>query len=102
MVHSPDGKDVAEVDWATAASTQPGRAQWAAFLSNCSHEAGQAGHRVMLTYNLYQHPPPKPKDGPQFPGLNPSSTSLHAKLTKALRSPGFMPKGGMLAFALEH
>ncbi|RMX85143.1 hypothetical protein D0868_15372, partial [Hortaea werneckii] len=88
-------------------STAPPPAiNWSAFYSDCFHEVRpvHTGHRLTLTYNLYlsrgtgflNTPPLLPRR------LLPHALPLVPYLHHALANPGFKPKGGYLAFWLQH
>ena len=81
-------------DW----SSSPGSAQWASFFSDVEHEVlpVTSGHRVTLTYNLYQ--------STTIPAqmLDVTCTGLYTELWIALQTPHFMRYGGTLGFFCQH
>ncbi|KAF9474004.1 hypothetical protein BDN70DRAFT_885332 [Pholiota conissans] len=87
-------------------------AAFAAFFSDVEHEVTEvtSGHRVSLTYNLYNTAPVDTK----VANISPTSTgvttwddsqkvnALKEALTSLLRVPTFLPDGGLLAFSLAY
>lgn len=75
--------------------------RWVAILSNTEHQVREitSGHRLTLTYNLFTVDPV-----PTI-ALYTKEIQLHPfyqKLSQCVRDPGFLPKGGILGFGLEH
>lgn len=67
--------------------------QWAAFYSDCEHEVLEvtAGHRVTLTYNLYDR-----NDGSNQPSLScmrPSQLPLYDHVQHIIGEPDFLHDG---------
>jgi hypothetical protein len=75
--------------------------QWAAFYGDCEHEVlpVTSGYRVTITYNLYFGSPHIHR---QNMIQTCSSLPLHHVLSKVLKSPDFMPDGGVLGLYCSH
>ncbi|KAK3673863.1 hypothetical protein LTR78_006418 [Recurvomyces mirabilis] len=77
--------------------------QWAAFYSDCQHEVLQvtAGHRIILTYNLYLSPGTG-RLCDRALSLQPQGLPIYELLKRILISRDFMPNGGYLGLYLVH
>ena len=83
-------------DWSSTPDHPAKTIKWAAFFSNIEHEILPviSGHRVTLTYNLYS-------EGSEIVGLpiySPELAAFKQHILRALGSPHFMRKGGILGF----
>ena len=80
-------------DWSSSHSAT----QWAAFYSDVVHEVlpVTSGHRITLTYNLYQTMPLQLN-------FDVTTNPLYGELLSALQSPHFMRFGGTLGFFCQH
>lgn len=80
--------------WSTTDNAAPAEIKWAAFYSDCEHEAHEviSGHRVTLTYNLYLT-----RDAGHLAGASPVLDSTQLPLydghQTALDDPGFLRHG---------
>lgn len=79
------------------------RIQWAAFYGDCEHEILEvtSGYRVTLTYNLYtaEEPSATLSPGTDAHFLN---SPFHSLLCLFLRTPSFLPEGGLVGVRCEH
>lgn len=96
--HSPKKMKLKDTSDASPACT--GRIHWAAFYSNCEHELLEvrSGHRLTLTYNLYQTT--KPIGRMAYHAASPldvTQSSFYKDLSAALGNSEFFENGHVLA-----
>ncbi|KAI0761523.1 hypothetical protein BD413DRAFT_485899 [Trametes elegans] len=84
------------------------RVAYVAFFSDVEHEvlSVRSGHRVTLTYNLYEQPEPaRPISSKRLTVQHPLRTNVSAlqdALRAFLREPAVLRDGGMIGFGLQH
>jgi hypothetical protein len=87
----------------TTSQSSPSLA-YVAFYSDTEHEVLKvtSGRRITLTYNLYLvNPALRPEASAVAPNFK-SISNLQTTLQGSLKSPEFLPGGGMLGFGLAH
>ena len=87
----------------TASKSSPSLA-YVAFYSDIEHEVLKvtSGRRVTVTYNLYLVDPALRPEGPGVTPNVQSVAKLRTTLQGLLKSPEFLPDGGLLGFGLAH
>ena len=87
----------------TASKSSPSLA-YVAFYSDIEHEVLKvtSGRRVTVTYNLYLVDPALRPEGPAVTPNVESVSGLRTTLQGLLKSPEFLPDGGLLGFGLAH
>ena len=89
-------------DWSQEAQQSPTSSiKWATFLSDVEHEVllVTSGHRITLTYNLYNAQPIMTF---RRPTIDVSLMPLYSQLQAALNDANFITDGGVLGFATHH
>ena len=87
----------------TASKSSPSLA-YVAFYSDIEHEVLKvmSGRRVTVTYNLYLVDPALRPEGPAVTPNVQDVSKLRTTLQGLLKSPEFLPDGGILGFGLAH
>ena len=86
-------------DWSSSPETTNDKICWASFFSDVEHEVlpVTSGHRVTLTYNLYQN-----FEMETLSTFHVTAVPLYTELCTALQTPHFMRQGGILGFGCQH
>ena len=86
-------------DWSSSPETTNDKICWASFFSDVEHEVlpVTSGHRVTLTYNLYQNFKME-----TLSTFHVTAVPLYTELCTALQTPHFMRQGGILGFGCQH
>jgi hypothetical protein len=87
-------------DWGPESAS---KIQWAAFFSDCEHEAPEVteGHRVTLTYILYwtQYGPASMSE--RLDAIDLKSLVFYSAFDKFMKTSGFLPNGELAPLLLR-
>ena len=98
------------LDWSTAGrAAHSNELHWVFFYSDIEHEIlpVKTGYRVTISYNIYGVTSVAASSSTQLPpasgnGIEFKLTPFFSSFVAAYQNPDFLPKGGRLAFGLDH